>query len=162
MCTKVTDKEAKEFAFFGTGSHDCVFASGFGTERLIAKITDYRNFGSPRRLESVRGPAAHGCLETFGRRALAEVTYLGLAVVAAVEAVARIAFALLAIIPAFAYSCCCEDGNESNPAWTTVVGIGITGLVGGPDTILRCFMAAAKNPFVERIAFEDLALCHCL
>ena len=162
MCVNLNDKTAKESEFFGCGPSDCVFANGFGTDSLISKITDYRNFGPRRRGESVRGPAAHGCLETFGRRALAEVTYLGLAVVAVVEAVARIAFALLALIPSFAYSCCCEDGSEGEPAWSVVIGIGIAGLILGPDAIMRCFMAAAKNPFVERFEFKDLALCHCL
>lgn len=162
MCIGITDKLAQRSAFFGAGKNDCVFTSrSFGTNNLIGRITEFRNFGPPRPLEGVRGAASHGCLEVFGRRAVAEFAYLGLVVVAAVEAIARVAFALLTLIPAIAYSCCCENA-KGHPLYETIIDIGGQGLIGGPDAILRCFVAAAKNPFVERMAFEDLALCHCI
>lgn len=153
MCFSINDSRARGAALFSDGSDGCVFSADFGTARLIAQLTDYRSFGSTS-FGRLRAQWNQDCLSVVGRRTAAGFGYLGLAVVSAVEAVARIMFALLALLPAALYACIdCGDSLSS------VVDVGFTGLLGGPDAILRCLIAFVKNFYRDRLSFTDLRIC---
>lgn len=144
MCFPISDDQVEQNSrFFSDGSdEDCVFSSNFGTARWIHNLTELRN-DEDSRLDS-----------TFAKRSLGAIGYPTLALVALVEVVVRVAFALLALIPSLLWACF-DKGSALNAIYT----IGVKGAAGGLEMVVRCGVGFVKNFYREQMLFTDLQIC---
>ena len=103
------------------------------------------------------------CLETLEKKVIGLLTFSGLVVAALVESVVRIAFSLVAFLPAAALSCC------SGEPLKFVVVLGVGGLGALIDSPFRFLSFLVQKVFLDcknidngaRKGFEDLTICTC-
>lgn len=91
------------------------------------------------------------CVADVARRVVAEVGFALLALAALVEGAVRVAFCLLAVIPAL---CCC-GGDGFDAVVTTGAAAGAYLL----DLFLRGFKGFLINFCYEHLDMEDLTIC---
>lgn len=114
---------------------------------LAAELTRFRNLPRGEEVD-----AWH-----IAGRVVGELGYAALIVASLVEMVFRIVLAAILLIPSGAFILLCGDEDETYD--TLVKVFNISGILFGPDTILRCIVALFKNITEERFSYKSLALC---